>query len=558
MFFLQKFDIKEESNENDVTFDNGDNQRSFKCEKCSQCFIKSTGLKRHKCREKCKIIECHVCQKNFLTKRDLSAHLWTHRDKQPFVCKICSKVFVWKSDLKNHERSHQDERLYACDKCDKKFRTNYHLNTHKICHTNNKPFKCNICKRNFNRRNNLNTHMLTHMKDGKPYNCEICQQKFRRADRLSLHMQTHSKVKLLRCEYCKRAYENFNDLESHSLVHKEKKSSLICKICSQSFTKISDIILHDEKFHNKNNRKFKCTQCEEKFLKKVYLNNHMKKHFQILADRKKKYTTNSFECDICKNSYSTYRNIKRHIIIHMKCKYVYDCPICEKSFSCPREMNTHILTHVGGKPFVCDICKKSYLQKRYLMSHIRDVHEKIKKYSCNICHKNFLKIAQLQKHENCVHSLMKLYECNSCLKKFHAKSDLIVHVRRHFEIQPFECDNCEKKYKHKHSLLLHKMKHNSKKRRSENSQKGTKKLELETVINRRENEFSSSEICNNVKKGKCEKMLIVAIEPKNKVDTNLNLNSNNYLNIVVKEEFNNEIFETYDIEVEDVKIELEE
>lgn len=514
-------------------------------------------MKRHKCNsQKRKLTQCHICKKNCSTKRDLSAHLWTHRDDlKPLVCKTCSKVFVWKSDLINHERYHQSERSFPCDKCDKRFRTNYHLKMHKICHTNKKPFQCNICKKSFNRLTNMKAHKMIHLKDDcKPHKCKICPKTFRRADRLALHMQTHSKKQLFRCQFCKRAYDNFNDLESHLHVH---KNSLICKICSQSFAKITDVLLHEEKFHNNSKRIFKCKQCKEKFKRKVYLNNHMRIHYQN-DNNKNNIQPNTYECDICKNCYSTYRNIERHIKMHMKCFDVYDCPICEKSFSRQRQMNAHILTHVGAKPFVCDICNKSYLQKSYLMIHIRDVHELKKHLACKICHKQFVKISHLIKHENLVHSLKKFYECNACGKKFYAKSDLIVHLDSHSNEKPFECDICLKKYKHKHSMLLHKIReHNSKKAERKSSK--IEKANVKEINNLIENK---NLLCNNdsIRRDKdkvkvCEGSQIFTIEPKNNFDANLM--NKNFVDVVVKEEYS-EMFESYDIEIEDVKIELED
>ncbi|VUZ51844.1 unnamed protein product, partial [Hymenolepis diminuta] len=47
------------------------------------------------------------------------------------------------------------------------------------------------------------------------------------------------------------------------------------------------------------------------------------------------------------------------------------------------------LSSKNSKSFACDICKKSYSQKRYLKIHVMAIHENIRPFKCPKCEKSF-------------------------------------------------------------------------------------------------------------------------------------------------------------------------
>ena len=75
----------------------------------------------------------------------------------------------------------------------------------------------------------------------------------------------------------------------------------------------------------------------------------------------------------------------------------YQCDICKKSLSSKKNLNLHIQSvHEKIKKFKCGICKKLLSTKTTLNSHILTIHKKIRAFQCEICEKTFGEIIWYQ------------------------------------------------------------------------------------------------------------------------------------------------------------------
>ena len=173
--------------------------------------------------------------------------------------------------------------------------------------------------------------------------------------------------------------------------------------------------------------------------------NHQNKF--ICLTTKESLQLKPFECDITKIT-----NMAEHKKIHTSVKS-FECEICKKSFSSNQDLTRHKRVHTGEKPYSCEICKKEFSRDSSLAEHKR-VHTGEKPYTCNICKKTFKQNSHLAQHKR-IHTGEKPYECEICEKTFNSSSDLTRHKRVHTGEKPNSCDVCQKSYTQNSGLFHH-------------------------------------------------------------------------------------------------------
>lgn len=109
------------------------------------------------------------------------------------------------------------------------------------------------------------------------------------------------------------------------------------------------------------------------------------------------------------------------------------------------------------KPFICDLCHKSFALMRYLKRHML-THPGDGPLSCTLCNKRFEEESELEKHITS-HVRQRKHACKSCGQVFTRKSTLDRHEFIHTGERPFACDECSESFSRKSALLQHKLCH---------------------------------------------------------------------------------------------------
>ncbi|CAH1171139.1 unnamed protein product [Phaedon cochleariae] len=268
----------------DLHITNHDRERSFECELCSRKFFNKYDLQKHedshnpeknhicvvcnksfsryallarheKVHSDAPRYACTVsqCDKTFLTKEYLNAHLENHTKKRPYTCKICSKSFVFKQGLERHEVSHQASKPHKCNYCEASFTSSIKLARHITSHAGLRPYPCKQCGRTFLLSHHLTRHMRSHFasKTSSPesliglYKCDICSMSFRRKDSLINHSAIHSMVNL-RCVICNTVFETANMVKEHITTHLTGLP-FPCEKCDYSFESADQLEEHELK-----------------------------------------------------------------------------------------------------------------------------------------------------------------------------------------------------------------------------------------------------------------------------------------------------------------------
>uniref|UniRef100_A0A336N6E3 CSON007547 protein n=1 Tax=Culicoides sonorensis TaxID=179676 RepID=A0A336N6E3_CULSO len=159
-----------------------DQRNSHSCSECGKTYCSSGRLTSHINLAHSKNGEefiCHLCQKKFTSKGNLSYHLTTHQPNlHSMQCKVCLKWLKNKICLRKHMIQHS-EKKFKCHLCSEYQTVNKQclVNHIRIKHSEEKRFACEVCEKSFKLKNTLMNHLRQHSKE-QPYSCEFCSRKF--------------------------------------------------------------------------------------------------------------------------------------------------------------------------------------------------------------------------------------------------------------------------------------------------------------------------------------------------------------------------------------------
>ncbi|XP_058464343.1 transcription factor grauzone-like [Malaya genurostris] len=134
------------------------------CDTCGKEFRSKITLelhvKRHMGIDPVDRLQCHICSRWMLCKRNLQIHMETvHCDKnRQFSCNICPKKYHNERALRVHKSTVHVEKKFECDFCGKKFKRSKHLKEHRASHTGETLYFCDVCGMTFNSNGNLYSH----------------------------------------------------------------------------------------------------------------------------------------------------------------------------------------------------------------------------------------------------------------------------------------------------------------------------------------------------------------------------------------------------------------
>ncbi|XP_044731255.1 zinc finger protein 883-like [Chrysoperla carnea] len=381
-----------------------------------------------------------------------------------------------------------ENKIYKCPNqgCVKVYKKKFYLSRH-LKHTNctgtQVKYECKVCGRAYSRPDNLRAHLKSAHVDNKlvvkdkSVACPHCDKVLKNKAILLVHMRIHTGEKPYQCDVCPKAFPTSGAYQKHKRVHTGERP-FMCPQCKRRFT-AKEVLNRHMKTHSAV-KPHVCMFCNKSFVQAMQLRAHMfhhtgeyscicktcgaafsKQNALTLHVKYEHEGAKPLECEVCKKTFLTKNFLVRHQIIHSGVKE-HECPNCKKRFISKPALKTHMLTHTGEKPYECKECHAKFAAKETLNRHVR-THTNNKPHECNFCGRRFIQLVQLRAHLF-YHTGQFGYECEHCGKTFNRRLRLTIHMKYVHEGEPpMKCTHCDKTFIRKEDLARHTMIHTGRK-----------------------------------------------------------------------------------------------
>lgn len=293
-----------------------------------------------------------------------------------------------------------------------------------------KRLKCEFCTESFTSLSAFDYHLLNHNVQLQ-FNSQTTDQV--PADDNKNHTQKQENIKKepipWPCSDCGQAFCNVAQLKSHKRIHK-RRDLFSCDLCDRQYKRAVDLEIHKTKIHQWAVPRI--CKCGQQFTSENVFARH--ECFAI-----------SFECFLCHEIKKTLRKLKRHLFHHRVQGGV--CDVCGKCFRDRRYLKSH-MDNVHSDDlncnFECDICKKRFQSREKIRNHMK-FHRPDRPFACDVCGKKFLHRSHVRAHA-VIHSEIRKHECHLCRRTYRRKWDLTKHMNSHYKTKIFACRLCSKSY----------------------------------------------------------------------------------------------------------------
>ncbi|XP_055613954.1 zinc finger protein 521-like [Uranotaenia lowii] len=202
--------------------------------------------------------KCPLCQKPVRYRKQ---HLRIHHDieynerehlyETRYKCHCCSKLFKDKRSLS----SHQSSLSHQCARCQMRFKTKKNLLAHLVTHRPNKSLKCEECGLEFGYRTRLEEHRLRfHSANStevlKLLNCPFCPKLFMSPSNRERHISvTHPQDDFtIACGHCDYVDKDSLIIRKHYRTdHPNERCTFKCALCVKIYLNLSSYKEHYKK-----------------------------------------------------------------------------------------------------------------------------------------------------------------------------------------------------------------------------------------------------------------------------------------------------------------------
>ncbi|XP_062600811.1 zinc finger protein 808-like isoform X2 [Saccostrea cucullata] len=438
---------------------------------------------------------CSVCNKIFNSQENVEKHEKTHEFKTS--CQLCTEVFQSFEDLFFHlHKQHSENVCFWC--------TIFEIDTKEMeKHKANCPRegdfkrKCHFCVKECHSRNEFEDHIINC--HGSPnQKCSQCDISFSSLSALHDHEKEHELTKENYCVECNLDFSSSQDFLDHVLKNHISPSSEMANDSKPEAVEGStdDIKNIAEVQGNSGVRSYETAEVNSRDLleeneedlksdencddddddddyvcdddvddeddeqgmqstppgKKLKVN--LKKKKKEGSKPTQKSGKKTFQCKVCKKTFSRFSVQQRHEKKHEKNLVNIECRLCKETFCSKYLELKHLLkNHEENFCLLCDATFKDETEKK---EHDSGCHppdgEKIRK-KCHVCSKHLMSKLNFENHFSTTHG--GDFKCHICGHIAVSNYMLNRHMHSHGEGDKVQCPKCPKVFSRKEHLDKH-------------------------------------------------------------------------------------------------------
>jgi KRAB domain-containing zinc finger protein len=324
-----------------------------------------------------------------------------HLQVKKYKCEGCSKTFFYKKSFLRHTVNripHSDLMpcsVYTSEK-DPAQMLQYNIERDE--------YSCNFCVFTSSNKEESLQHVVENHRVKNSFKCNQCHMKFRVKHALLNHFSeyhttqegqsTMEKLKLFKCCKCSSKFQFKTSLQQHQRDVHAKKQKKVCNQCSFTCNKKKQLMAHIITAHNntgelskkmdfflKTQTEWKCDKCNYSSFSSV---RNLNRHIKAIHSRQK-----DFMCDHCSTLFSEKRRLEEHLKANQPDSSDPSNVIhCTKYITIFQNPLDEILHDEEKEEFACMLCDFRSTQKDFTLGHVENMHKLPPIRICSKC-KNF-------------------------------------------------------------------------------------------------------------------------------------------------------------------------
>ncbi|XP_058065823.1 transcription factor grauzone-like [Anopheles bellator] len=233
------------------------NPDAFRCLLCRKSYSSSKVLKEHTKEVHAtaadRTLRCDTCQKAFVSKAHLNAHIMVAHGSVP--CPDCGKVLASLGSLRKHRVAmHGEGEKHVCEVCARVFRTKQCFLVHRKHHEGRRMdsrVQCGVCSVWLTDKYCLTKHMrrMHTVADCSLEPCVVCGKQLRNKDALAYHMRRAHAATRYECELCHKRFKLLHYKREHIAIYHTGEALYGCPYCTQRFSTKNKQYLHRKTVH---------------------------------------------------------------------------------------------------------------------------------------------------------------------------------------------------------------------------------------------------------------------------------------------------------------------